>query len=206
MHYTGSMPRNRGLLLVALPTTLSSAGPNRQTVFHTQRDRRVYLRMLAEQSRLAHVRILAFCLVTNHIHLIAIPDEEDSLWRCLQRVHGRYAQYLNARAAAPGTYGRTGSIPARSTRYTCGRRWDMSSATRASARAHLSGRDEFGVLDVAFWRTAGGVERWRQLIDCQEDEGARRRLRRATFAGDPLGSAEFIEQWKRKPAIQTRCA
>jgi REP element-mobilizing transposase RayT len=40
------------------------------------------MQMLAEQSHLAHLRILTFCLMTNHIHLVAVPEEDESMWRC----------------------------------------------------------------------------------------------------------------------------
>jgi putative transposase len=43
-------------------------------------------------------------LMTNHVHLIAMPEREDSLSVLLRRVHGRYAQYYNAR------YGRSGHL------------------------------------------------------------------------------------------------
>ena len=71
-------------------------------MFYTQRDRQVYLKLLADQTRLAHVRVLAYRLMTNHIHLIAVPEEADSLALCLQRVHGRYAQYVNTRRQRSG--------------------------------------------------------------------------------------------------------
>jgi hypothetical protein len=35
----------------------------------------------------------------NHVHLIAVPGREDSLSILFRRVHGRYAQYYNARAS-----------------------------------------------------------------------------------------------------------
>jgi len=50
----------------------------------------------------------------------------------------------------------------------------------SSAQAHLGGRDEFALFDLAFWRAAGGADRWRQLLDRPEDQAERRQLRRAT--------------------------
>ena len=50
----------------------------------------------------AGVGLLAWCLMTNHIHLIALPERGDSLSVALRRVHGRYAQYYNARHARSG--------------------------------------------------------------------------------------------------------
>jgi REP element-mobilizing transposase RayT len=45
----------------------------------------------------AGVRLLGWCLMTNHVHLIAVPERSDSLSILLRRAHGLYAQYYNAR-------------------------------------------------------------------------------------------------------------
>ena len=90
------------MVAVGVAHHVTQRGVGRQTVFYTQRDRKVYLGLLAEQSRLAGVRVLAYCLMSNHIHLVVVPDEEGAMALCLQRVHGRYAQYLNARRRRSG--------------------------------------------------------------------------------------------------------
>ena len=46
--------------------------------------------------------ILGYCLMSNHVHLIAVPAREDSLSVLLRRVHGRYAQYYNALSGRSG--------------------------------------------------------------------------------------------------------
>ena len=38
----------------------------------------------------------------NHIHLVCVPEAEESLAVCLRRTHGRYSQYLNARRQRSG--------------------------------------------------------------------------------------------------------
>jgi putative transposase len=216
------MPRKCRIVACGVAHHIVQRGTDRQTVFYTDRDRLVYLQMLAAQAPLSHLRILAFCLMTNHVHLVAVPEEADSLWRCLQRVHGRYAQYLNTRR------GRSGHLW-QNRFYSCpldkGHLWialgyvernpvRAGLVTHAeqhrwsSARAHLTGHDEFSLVDLDFWHEAGGADRWRQLLDCPEEEAQRRQLRRATFSGNPLGNAEFIAQWKRKPELrlQMQCA
>jgi len=131
-------------------------GTDRQTVFYTQRDRQVYLKLLADQTRLAHVRVLAYRLMTNHIHLIAVPEEADSLALCLQRVHGRYAQYVNTRRQRSGHLwqNRFYSCPLdeRHLRTALGYVERNPVVGRAevhawsSAPAHLSGSDPLGLL------------------------------------------------------------
>ena len=50
----------------------------------------------------------------------------------------------------------------------------------SSAAAHLSGNDRGGLLEMAFWREAGGAEGWRVLLGGPEEERELRRLRSAT--------------------------
>ena len=40
--------------------------------------------------------------MSNHVHLIVTPDHGDSLAVLFRRVHGRYAQYFNARYRRSG--------------------------------------------------------------------------------------------------------
>ncbi len=71
---------------------VTQRGTNRQAVFLSQSDRKVYLDLLRENSKTAGVSILAYCLMPNHIHLIGEPVEELALATMLRQVHGRYAQ------------------------------------------------------------------------------------------------------------------
>ena len=65
--------------------------PNRQPVFHSPDDRRLYLDLLGHHAARFRARLLGYCLMTNHIHLVAMPEREDSLARALGRVHSEHA-------------------------------------------------------------------------------------------------------------------
>ena len=88
------MPRSARRVLPGFPHQVTQRGTDRQIVFHTQRHRRVYLDLLKVYSHQAGVRILAYCLMSNHIHLIAVPEEEDPLAVCLRRTCGRIDSIL----------------------------------------------------------------------------------------------------------------
>jgi putative transposase len=91
------MPRNARVVWPGLPYHVTQRGTNGQTVFYSVADRKTYLDLLRANLEDCNVRILAFCLMSNHVHWIIVPGTEDSLARLFRRVHGRYAQYLNAR-------------------------------------------------------------------------------------------------------------
>ena len=77
------------------PHHIAQRGNNRQDVFFVDDDRQVYLQLLAEHCEEFGVEIVAYCLMTNHVHLIAVPHEADSLARALGRAHLRYTNYVN---------------------------------------------------------------------------------------------------------------
>jgi hypothetical protein len=45
-------------------------------VFFSDADRAEYLKEMSEQGRRFGVEYIAWCLMTNHVHLIAVPEEE----------------------------------------------------------------------------------------------------------------------------------
>lgn len=89
------MPRLARIIFPDLPHHITQRGNRRENVFFTDDDRHQYLAWLKEYCQQYEVSILAYCLMTNHIHLIAIPSQADSLQRVLKPLHMRYAQYVN---------------------------------------------------------------------------------------------------------------
>ena len=70
-------------------------GNNRQDVFFVDDDRRVYLDLLAEQAARYGLAIEGYCLMSNHVHLVAVPQSEEALAQAVGRTHFRYTQYIN---------------------------------------------------------------------------------------------------------------
>jgi len=63
-------------------------------IFFGDGDRRQYLACLRESAQREGVEVSAYCLMTNHVHLVVTPEREDSLARALGRTHLLYAQYV----------------------------------------------------------------------------------------------------------------
>lgn len=55
----------------------------------------VYLDWMEEYCSKHRVEILAYCLMINQIHLVAVPESEDGLQGALKLLHMRYAQKIN---------------------------------------------------------------------------------------------------------------
>jgi putative transposase len=202
------MPRFARAIAVGFPHHITQRGTDRECVFFTRADREVYLALLRASARQASLRILAYCLMPNHIHLVAVPDEPDSLAVALRRTHGRYASYLNARRRRTGHLwqNRFYSCPLDAAHLSVALRYVERNPVRAglaervekypwsSAAAHLTGHDPGNILDMGFWRDRGAADDWRSLLATPEDLLAVRLLQRGTFTGRPVGSAAFIDQ------------
>ena len=96
------MPRNARFVLADQPYHVTQRGNNRQDVFFSSDDRELYLDLVRDNLADAGVRVYAYCLMTNHVHWIVVPERGDSLAVLFRRVHGRYAQYLNVRRRRSG--------------------------------------------------------------------------------------------------------
>lgn len=66
----------------------------RQTLFADSRDYETYLTILADYCREHHVRLEAYCLMPDHVHLIARPPSEEALPLALTRAHRHYARLV----------------------------------------------------------------------------------------------------------------
>jgi putative transposase len=82
--------------------TVTQRGNRREGVFFTEWDRHVYLSYLPEYARKQALHILAYCLMANHVHLVAVPRHTESLAGALKPVHLRYAQHVNGSQGLSG--------------------------------------------------------------------------------------------------------
>ena len=98
------MPRVARIVIPGWPHHVVQRGNNRQDVFFVDDDCRAYLRFLCDQSARFGIHILGYCLMSNHVHIIAVPDGEDSLAKAIGRTHFLYAQYVNR------VHGRSGHL------------------------------------------------------------------------------------------------
>ena len=88
------MPRPLRILLPNTPHHIVQRGHNRQPVFVTDKDYRYYLENLAFFKQEFDCRVYAYCLMTNHVHLIVAPgDDPDSVSQLMRRVAGRQTRY-----------------------------------------------------------------------------------------------------------------
>ena len=62
---------------------ITQRGVDRRETFFSDEDRQTYLRLLQQNLDDAGASLVGWCLMTNHVHLIALPIREDSaaVWK-----------------------------------------------------------------------------------------------------------------------------
>ena len=173
----------------------------------------MYLSLIREQLADAECRVLAYSLMTNHVHLVVVPERADSLAVLFRRAHGRYSQYLNTRRHRTGHLWqqRYFSCPLAESHLWVALRYVEQNPCRAlmvkapaeyrwsSAAAHLGQqKDRSGLLDMAFWEQAGGAATWREMHAAESGSDQVLLLRRCTYAGRPFGGEEFVNRLEQR--------
>jgi putative transposase len=188
---------------------VTQRGNGRQAIFFSDQDRRLYLELLRDFSHTFALTIWAYALMDNHVHLVAVPQREDSLARAMGRIQAEYARYLNVRRRTCGHLwqARYFSCPLDGCHVWVVMRYVEKNPVRAgmvaeadewpwsSARAHVTGWDPEGLLEMEPWgRVYNGAQWQTALRTSLEEEGWQRRFQEATLQGRPLGSEEFVEE------------
>jgi putative transposase len=201
------MPRNARCVAPGVAHHITQRGTDRQKVFFSVADRHLYLRLVRDHMEQAGVGILAWCLMRNHVHLVAVPEREDSLAVLFRRVHGLYSQAVNIRRGRCGHLwqARFYSCALSEQHLWTALRYVEANAVRAglveqpeayrwsSAAVHLLGvKDKSEVLDLSFWTRAGGVERWRALHGEVLSGTELQQIRQCTYSGRPFGDDAFL--------------
>lgn len=202
------MPRHARFVHPGVPHHVTQRGNRRGQVFFTVADHRAYLRWLREYASAHGVEVLAYCLMSNHVHLVVVPTRKDSLHRALHHLHMRYAQNLNRRHGWKGHVwqGRYFACVLDEPHFWAAVRYVERNPVRAgmvrraedyawsSARAHCGLRAD-PILDLShLWeRQFSGIGNWSAWLAAGDDAQAINELRADTRKGLPCGSRQFIE-------------
>ena len=118
------MPRTTRILISDYPHHIIQRGHNRQVVFICDEDYLYYLDTLREWKEKLGCKLYAYCLMTNHVHLVIDPGKNGgNLSLLMKRLAGRQTRYVNKIEKRTGTLweGRYKSSPIDTNEYllTC---------------------------------------------------------------------------------------
>ena len=173
--------------------------------FFSDDDYQEYITLMANSCQRYKVDVWAYCLMPNHVHLIAVPMETDSLRHAMGEAHLRYTRYVNFREGWRGHLWqeRFASYPMSENHLLAAVRHVELNPVRAglvenpwsykssSAGAHVRGYDDELVRVGPLLEI---VECWHSFIgeDITWEERDRFRLHERT--GRPLGDETFLER------------
>jgi putative transposase len=113
------MSRLTRLCPAGIPQHIIQRGNNRTVCFSTESDLAAYANWLKEYAQKFEVDIHAWVFMTNHVHLLATPDKDDSISKMMQSIGRMYVRYFNRKYSRTGTLweGRFKSCLVESERY-----------------------------------------------------------------------------------------
>jgi len=198
------MARMARVVIPYIPHHVTQRGVRRLETFFDDEDYEMYLSLMHDWCLSSGIEIWAYCLMPNHVHLIAIPDSKEGLAHGVGEAHRRYTRYINFKKSWKGYLwqGRFASFPMDEDYLLASVRYVELNPLRAglvkraedyrwsSARAHLDGKDD-GLVMVQ--PMLDRVENWAELL-ASGDKGSFDDLRMHERTGRPLGQESFIER------------
>jgi REP-associated tyrosine transposase len=205
------MPRHARAILPDVAVHVIQRGNNRSACFDREADYLVYLGHLRELSRRHESDVHAYCLMTNHVHLLVTPRTANACALLMKNLGQRYVQYFNRSRERTGTLweGRFRSCIAQSERYVmaCYRYIELNPVRAgmvasandyrwSSHRCNASGAGDVWVVPHPEYLALGidGDARraaYRTLVESGIGATQLTEIRAATNSGGALGDAAF---------------
>ena len=213
------MPRNARIVITGYPHHIVQRGHNRQAVFISDDDYLFYLDNLREWKEKFGCKVYAYCLMTNHVHLIIDPGaDERNLALLMKRVAGRQTRYVNKLAKRTGSLweGRYKSSTISTNEYllACCRYVELNPVRAgivadpkdyrwSSYRSKIGKqKEEWLDFDPCYMGLAGNqkkrAERYREWVNGTILEGEWELIRQSLQRGQLTGSAQFVEEIENK--------
>ena len=203
------MARLPRIVVPGHPHHVTQRGNRRNQVFFDDGDYGLYIDLLSEAAHKAKTEIWCYCLMPNHVHIIAVPTDKDGLRDTFADAHRRYTGYINARLRTTGHLwqGRFGSVvmdeghlfnavryvslnPVRAKLATKAEDWRWSSVA-----AHLAWKDDKLVKVAPVLERYGDFASF--LGESVDDEPGFKRLRQSETTGRPLGSEDWMDKLEK---------
>lgn len=216
------MPRKPRFFLPGVPVHAIQRGNNRQPVFFEDEDYRMYLTWLTAAAEKYACQIHAYVIMTNHVHLLATPGQQDSISGLFQYIGRHYVSYVNKKYQRTGTLweGRykASLIDEEPYLLSCYRyielnpvRAGMVSAPEdypwSSYRCNALGEDNLLLKPHRLYAQLAKSDEQRRvayqsLFSGALDDAVVNEVRASTQSGTPLGSQRFHEAIERSLQVK----
>nr|WP_320048725.1 transposase [uncultured Desulfuromonas sp.] len=208
------MARIARVVAPGYPHHITQRGNHRQTTFFCEDDYHAYIKLMSESLSKHQVEIWAWCLMPNHVHLIAVPQTEEGLARAIGEAHRRYTRRINFRENWRGHLWqeRFASFPMDESHLLAAVRYvEMNPVTAnmverpedylwSSARAHLSEQDDVLVKVQPLLEMVGN---WHNFLSPLSEQD-RELMQKHERTGRPLGKASFVDRLEQETGRMLR--
>jgi len=200
------MARMARAVAPGFPHHITQRGNRRQQTFFNEEDYKAYLALMSEWCLKYHVEIWAYCLMPNHIHLIAVPETKEGLQLAIGEAHRRYTRLINFREGWRGHLwqGRFASFimeenyllacvkyiemnPVRSGLVKHPENWHWSSAA-----SHIHGKDNILLKSKPLIELVD--QPWKEFLSLDVQNQEIERFRKHERTGRPLGDDSFVKK------------
>lgn len=199
------MARIARVVVPGIPHHITQRGNRRLETFFTEADYREYLYLMSEWCSRSGVQVWSYCLMPNHVHLIATPESADGLRRGIGEAHRRYTRYINFQKGWKGHLwqGRFASFPMDEKYLIATARYIELNPVRAkivknaedykwsSCRAHIQGEDDLLVKVKPLLEI---MPDWQEFLFAGLSEDDHKVIRQHERTGRPLGGENFIDR------------
>jgi putative transposase len=209
------MPRTARLVVPGYPHHVTQRGSRRQQTFFEDADYLAYLDLIGELKESTGVDVWAYCLMPNHIHVVAVPWHKQSLAKLFGIAHHRYAHRVNLAHDWRGHLWqeRFHSVVMDDAHLLAAIRYVELNPVRAglcavaedwrwsSVHAHLS--DTFdSIVTVAPMRER--VPNWHHYLSEESAPMLQDSIRKHTRTGRPAGDGRFIRRLEKETGMRLR--
>jgi len=200
------MARIARVVAPGAPHHVTQRGNRRQQTFFNDEDYQAYLALMSEWCLKYHVEIWAYCLMPNHVHLIAVPQTKEGLILAIGEAHRRYTRRINFRKGWRGHLwqGRFASFIMEENHLLACTRYIELNPVRASlvnkpedwpwssAKAHISGKNCILVNTKPLLDIVNNP--WKTFLSCDVGHSEIETFRKHERTGRPLGDGSFIKR------------
>jgi putative transposase len=194
------MPRTARVVVPGLALHVRHRGHNRGRCFFSDEDYALYLRLLCGFARQHACSVHAYCLMTNHVHLLLTPRAEEGCALMMKHLAQCYTQHVNRARDRTGSLweGRFRSCLVTSDRYAlaCYRYVELNPVSAgmvrhareyrwSSFRANAEGKPDPLIEPHPAYP---GVADYRELFEDELDPELVHDIRKATSGGYVAGA------------------
>ena len=202
------MPRIARLVIPDCPHHVIQRGNRRLRAFFADEDKRLYCRLLSQEALKHGVIFWAYCLMDNHVHLVAVPKTMESLAKAIGEAHRKYTNAINIRENWRGYLwqGRFLSYPLDEAHLYSVVRYIENNPVRSkiiqraedypwsSAKSHALGTQDLLLSKVGF---PLHIADWASYLRQTADDSEIRCMKQHERTGRPLGDVDFIRRLEK---------